>query len=171
MLSNTPRETLDTYTALLEIAGFVKNNSNLDIEGTVKKIYSLTEKESSQAEEARANIKEYQDLLLSNKKLMADLQEEQDNSDKRVSEIKAALEVIDGKNKALDKRKKELDAISVEQAKKEKDLSEQKIIIDNSRIKLTGDQVAFEEAKTLFAEEQATAKRKAEEIRRLSEGL
>jgi len=172
-LSNSPKEVLTTAQVILELATVLKEiTSNPKVfEKLAKDAYGLPEAEIAKAEEARASISEYTALVAKKEKLEAELIAQQDNIDLRVGELEVAAEKRKEADKKLVerraeilKREKELDIIDKAQSTRETALNAREA-------KLTADIAALATERADFEAAKEASKQRAEEIKRLSEGL
>lgn len=109
LTNESPKDTITSLQVLIELAKTVKAvNENPDFDKLAKDAYALPVAEQKKADEARASITKYQDLLAQYKKQATEIEASQDNLDLRTSQIKKAQETIDSQKKDLSAREKTL---------------------------------------------------------------
>jgi len=163
---------LETYQVILDVAKSIKElAARPDFESLSKLAYSLPENDQKKADEGRAIISELDAKIDEQKKREAALQDEQDNIDKRSQEITDALRVIDEKNNKLASREDAVsrreDALTV----REKTADERDKSLSDRERKLADGIDQLKSDRTDFDDMQAKARQRAEEIKKLSEGL
>lgn len=109
-LSNNEKvEQLTTAQVVLKLVDALQNLNKDSIAQLAQDAYALPEMEQKKADNARADIATYQNLVAQQKQLALDLQAEQDDIDKRAGELKDASKTLSAKSNALDQRAKSLD--------------------------------------------------------------
>lgn len=163
---------LETYQALIDIAAGVKElAAGPDFADLAKVAYALPENEQKKADEGRAIIAELDaknaDLVL----LQKDLKEEQDNIDVRVSQLSDASAKLAADNNKL----KEREDIATKREKqaddREKKQNDRDIVLSEREAKLRAGEVNLENDTAKLASEKEESRRKADEIKKLTEGL
>lgn len=102
------KDTLKSSQVILELAGMIKslNDDPKHFEKLSKDAYALPDAEQKKADEARASIAKYQDLLAQHKRQAADIEASQDNLDLRTKQVTDASALIDSKTKDLAARER-----------------------------------------------------------------
>ncbi len=136
-LSNlSPKETVDVYQAILEVAKHVKTLAEdpKALEKTILDAYSLTESEQAKVDKARSDTAKYQSLVDEQRKNLADLLAKAD---------------------ALDTKREELDEIQGSIDKIRASLATQETILKNNQLQLGSDQKTLADDRAKFDAEKA----------------
>lgn len=163
---------IETYQALLDIAKSIKELvAKPDFAELSKQAYALPENDQRKAEEGRAIIAEL-DLKLAEQRTRAiDLQAEQDNIDLRKKELEAAASKVAENRKQAETREDIVSKREKAAEERDKKQNERDVVLSERESKLREREVNLGNDIAKFEEEKEESRRKAEEIRKLSEGL
>lgn len=161
------QQQITTVQVLTELLSGLQNLDKQTLADLAKDAYALPEAEQKKADEARANIKEYQDLVAQNKQATIDLQAEQDDIDKRSGELKQALDMLNSKQTALDKQAASLND-------QDKSLTQRTVALDAREAKLTKGEATLAQgqadlaaAQDQLAQDQEALRTKSDQVRAL----
>ena len=171
-LTNTgTKEDLDVIMLLAQIAkGLAALGNEKDIDALINRVSQLSEKEMSQAREARAEINKYQGLIAENRALLAELDAEQKDIDKRAAEAQEAARTLDARNAALNTREKKLADIDSAQAVLADELRNRELKVNAEREKLLSDRAKLEDDIKRVAKLEDSLKDKEEKLKNLLNG-
>lgn len=163
---------LETYQALLDIAGSIRElAARPDFAELSKLAYSLPASDQKKADEGRAIIAELEANIAEQRTRARDLQDEQSNIDQRLSDLQVVSDRLIADRKALDQRE---DAVKRrEKAADERDSkqNDRDIALSERDAKLIQREVALGNDIAKYETEKEESRKRAEEIRRLSEGM
>lgn len=163
---------LETYQALLDIAEAIKElSAKPDFKQLSKDAYSLPEADQKRADEGRVIITELNSKIAEQKTREKDLQEEQDNIDLRVTQLQEAQGQLVADRKKVSEREEVVGKREESTDERIKQFLLKEAALNERQTKLNAATKSLEERETKLTKEQEDSRRKADEIRRLSEGL
>lgn len=168
---DTPR--LDTLKAAIDltqaISALIANPKIL--KDAVADVYGLSEQEQKKAEAAKADIKANQDVLLENKKLLASIEEEQDNLDVRSGEIQKISAALDARQNQINKDNEAMKTAQNDNVAKANELNTIAKNLADKEAALIAKETALNERQTKNEEYENSLKERAAQFRELTAGL
>lgn len=166
------KQKLETFQALLDISGSIKElAARPDFAELSKLAYSLPERDQARAEEGRQKIAEYEALIKEQRDRAKDLAAEQDNIDLRVKQLNEVQDLITASNKKLQEREEVVSKREKAADERDKKQTERDVTLSEKEAKLREREVSLGQDVAAFEKEKEENRKRAEEIRRLSEGL
>lgn len=142
------KEKLTSLQVAADLISAIKDlSANPDFKQLSKDAYSIPEQDQKVADEAREKIAEYKTVLAEQKNLQKALEAEQDDIDKRSSEISDALDKLNAKATELDKRAGSLNA-------QDKSLTQRTVALDAREAKLSKGEATLAQAQTKLSDDQ-----------------
>lgn len=170
--NNETKQAVTTHQVLLElIQGLKTIGDSGDFAQLVKDAYALPDAEQAKADEARANIKQYQDLIAEQKQRAAGIEASQDNLDLRAQQIKDAQTLIDNKNADLAVRETTIKTANDDLAKKESALDAAQAKLELDQAKLVNDEQTLTDKQKEIADYETALKAKAAQLKDLTQGM
>ncbi len=172
-LTNTEAKAkLETYQALLDIAGSIKElAARPDFAELSKLAYSLPANDQKKADEGRAIIAELDTKLAEQRRNAVNQAAEQDNIDLRAKQLTEMQDLITASNKKLQEREEIVSKREKAADERDKKQAEREAMLNEKDAKLQEREIALGKDIAKFEAEKEESRRKTEEIRRLSEGL
>lgn len=169
LTNERPKEKISSVQLLIEIAGLLKELT--DDPNALKQMaidaYALPEAEEKKAEEARAKIAEYENLVAENKRVVQKTNDIRLEIDSQINFNNQKLAQIEADTNELNKKNKEMGKLSVELNNREQALNKRENDINDRQIKLDSDVAEFEKEKQRIADYEATLKAKASALKSL----
>lgn len=172
MLTNTPKDTLTSFQALLDIAQGVKAlASNPDLDNLVKDAYALPEAEQAKADAARQAIADNQAVLAQIKKSQTELENTSTELDTKKQEIALGLQAIDDRSKVLSQKEKDLTLLGSQLSDKAASLQQKERDLQAGVSKLTQDKEDLAKKWEEVNEYETSLKAKADQLKSLTAGM
>jgi len=163
---------IETYQALIDIAKSIKElAAQPNFAELSKQAYALPENDQRKAEEGRAIIIELDAKIADQRSRAIDLQAEQDNIDLRKKELETAANKITENRKQVEAREDVVSKREKAADERDKKQNERDVVLSERESKLREREVGLGNDIAKFEAEKDESRRRAEEIRKLSEGL